>query len=337
MEEKKQNKKSRGNGQGSVYKLPNGKWRAAVVLGYDGQKKICKTKSGFRTKKEALAHLPILKETKPEIDQNIKFKNIYEEWSESHYQRISNGAKYGYIAAYKYCHPLYFKKFTELKTSDLQKVVDACEFQRRSKADIKSLFNNLYKYAIENDYCNKNYATFVKLPPKEKSKKDSFTKEERDKFWVDYNNGQVFTGYILIMIYTGMRYGEMTTIKKENVFLDKKYMIGGIKTEAGIDREIPICDKILPIVSLFYSTGKKKLLEMSEKVFYNNFYETLKRLKIRRLTPHACRHSAATALAELGIPPAIIKEILGHKEYSTTLGYTHISLSEKLKAVNKME
>jgi site-specific recombinase XerD len=76
---------------------------------------------------------------------------------------------------------------------------------------------------------------------------------------------------------------------------------------------------------------------MSEKVFYNNFYETLERLKIRRLTPHACRHSAATALAELGIPPAIIKEILGHKEYSTTLGYTHISLSEKLKAVNKIE
>lgn len=48
----------RGNGQGSVYKLANGKWCAERTIGYDaaGLRKT-KKKSGFHTKKEALAFL----------------------------------------------------------------------------------------------------------------------------------------------------------------------------------------------------------------------------------------------------------------------------------------
>lgn len=38
---------------------------------------------------------------------------------------------------------------------------------------------------------------------------------------------------------------------------------------------------------------------------------------------------------ERGVAPAVITAILGHEDYSTTLGYTHISLDEKLAGVNK--
>lgn len=57
--------KKRGNGQGSVYKLANGKWCAERTIGYDaaGLRKT-KKKSGFHTKKEALAFLQSEKEGK---------------------------------------------------------------------------------------------------------------------------------------------------------------------------------------------------------------------------------------------------------------------------------
>lgn len=45
-------KRTRGNGQGSVYKLLNGKYRAAVVLGYENGRCKRRTKSGFKTKKK---------------------------------------------------------------------------------------------------------------------------------------------------------------------------------------------------------------------------------------------------------------------------------------------
>jgi predicted amidophosphoribosyltransferase len=52
-QESKRKTRIRGNGEGTVYLLPNGKYRAEVTLGYTGEKRICKTKSGFKTKKEA--------------------------------------------------------------------------------------------------------------------------------------------------------------------------------------------------------------------------------------------------------------------------------------------
>lgn len=237
---------------------------------------------------------------------------------------------------------IYHRQFAGLKTVDLQRVIDNAKsldgkgLSRRSKADIKSLFNNMYKYAIRNDIANKNYAEFIVLPKKEKPKKDAFTKAEIKKLWKDYESGNEFTGYILIMIFTGMRFGEISTIKKSNIHLAEKYMIGGIKTDAGINRQIPICNKILPIVQKIYSQNKKKLLEIHEKVFYNSFYATLKRIGIRRLNPHCCRHTFFTLMANADVQPAIITETGGHEDYQTTMGYTHIKLNEKLKAVNKL-
>lgn len=328
--------KSRGNGQGSVYKLPSGKWRAAITLYYaeDGRR-VYKTKSGFVKKKDALDYLEVLRGER-EVNSKIKFIDLYNEWSKQHYPRVSRDSEYGYRAAYKYCKNLYPWVFADLKSKDLQAIVDSCDKQRRTKADIKSLLNNMYKYAIENDYVEKNYATFIKLPPKEKTKNDAFTAKEIEALWEDYRKGSEFTGYILIMIYTGMRFGELATLKKKNMHIKERYMIGGIKTEAGIDREIPICERIAPIITKFYIKNQQKLLEMSEKLFYNSYRETLERLNIRPLKPHCCRHTFSTLMANSGVQPAVIKETAGHEDYATTMIYTHIKLDEKLKAVNSL-
>lgn len=140
----------------------------------------------------------------------------------------------------------------------MQEIVDTVEGGYYPKQDIKVLLNNLFRHAVINDYCQKNYAEFIRLSPLGKSPKDAFRKEEINALWKDYASGHEFTAYILVMIYTG----------------------------------------------------------------------------IRKLNPHCCRHTCAAVLAEDGIAPATIKEILGHKNYSTTLGYTHIALQSKLDAVN---
>lgn len=343
---REQNKRTRGNGEGTVYQLPGGKWRAEITLGWRQGNRLVKTKSGFKTKKEALAALELIKQSPIDVNPNIKFCDIYDLWSESHYKNISKPTADGYRKAYQYAEPLHYFVFSQIKTADLQKVIDNASYEKngkarsagyRTKADIQSLFTNLFKYAIENDYVQKNYAEFVKLPPKPKTKKDAFTQQEIDALWRDYEAGNEFTGYILIMIYTGLRYGEISTIKKENVHIPERYMIGGIKTAAGIDRVIPIADYLYPIVAKFYLAGDKKILEMHEKVFYNTFYETLKRAGVRKLNPHCCRHTFATLMANKGIQPAVITETAGHEDYSTTLQYTHISLDEKLKAVNSLK
>lgn len=76
------------------------------------------------------------------------------------------------------------------------------------------------------------------------------------------NKLKKITDLTLIMLYSGMRSGEIRTIKKENIFLDKNYMIGGIKTDAGINRIIPIHPKIKELIIFYYN-------EFPEKNFFH--------------------------------------------------------------------
>jgi len=70
----------------------------------------------------------------------------------------------------------------------MQEIADGVDGGYYPKQDIKVLLNILYRYAIINDYCSKNYAEYIKLPPLEQSKKDTFTSDEIKKRWGDYDN-----------------------------------------------------------------------------------------------------------------------------------------------------
>lgn len=88
---------------------------------------------------------------------------------------------------------------------------------------------------------------------------DRYSDEEIKTLWsklYEINNVDI----ILIMIYTGLRPTELLEILTENVHLEEKYMIGGIKTDAGNDRIIPLNDKIIPLIKNRYDPNKKYLI-----------------------------------------------------------------------------
>ena len=169
--------------------------------------------------------------------------------------------------------------------------------------------------------------------------KRSFTEEEILMLWEDHDNGHEFTAYALLMIYTGMRPGELMQMKIADVHLDATppYMVGGIKTEAGKNRMFPIAKVIVPLVERMCERGKKKLLEMNEDNFRKAFNEMTARAGTRPLKPHECRHTFCSELALQGVQPGVIMRIAGHANYQTTAGYTHIQqLEESAKAVDKI-
>lgn len=69
-----------------------------------------------------------------------------------------------------------------------------------------------------------------------------------------------FIDTILILIYTGMRVGELLDIKVENVHINEKYMVGGSKTEAGKNRVIPFHERIVPLVKKWYDNAIKMVV-----------------------------------------------------------------------------
>lgn len=337
----KRNTKSRGNGQGSVYKMPNGKWRINVTVGYkikDGKAlPVRRTKSGFKTKKEALEYLPILKNEKRKT-QSFTLNYFWEGWSSSAMLKLSKNKQSHFKTAYNKMQNIIFTKMEDLTINDLQKVVDENAETYYPAKDIKTLLSHLYKRAVAQQVVNTNLAEFIELPPLNEKERTPFEERELQALWKDYIDGNKLTGYILLMIYSGMMPGELFQAEKHMIDWENGTIIGcGLKTKKRKETPIVLADCILPVLKdLCEYSESEKLLSMGRDNFYKEFHIILERCGCRQLTPYSCRHTTATALALKNIVPSVIQQVMRHTKFSTTQRYIHVDTESMKKAVNKL-
>ena len=341
QESKKKSIKHRGNGQGTVYKMRNGKYRASVVLAMyrdeNGKLKRKTASKVFVKKSDAIAALPGLKATKPEI-VDMSLHDLHEAYTDGkEFDALSKSQRDKLGIAWRRLAPIEFAMISTLTVDDLQTVIDGATSTYYPARDMKVLLSHLYRIAIRKEIVMHNKSEYIDLPDAPKAKRECWTKDEVAALWKDYETN-AFTGYILIMCYAGLRYGEIATIQLENIHLAENYMIGGIKTEAGINREIPIHKRIKPIIERFVSQRRKKLLEMNEDNFYDAYWTTIRRTGLRERPPQTCRHFYFSSMTAAGIEGGIIAETGGHASYLTTMkNYVRIPLEDKLDAVNRIE
>lgn len=321
----------RANGTGTVYKLQGRRkrpWVAAknkVIIGY------------YETKTAALEALNRLTGRSIEDRYNMTFAEVFEDWKAEHYREITKAGIYSYNRAFDVFEALHKKKFRELKTADFQTVIDQHSNQSHSTAaKHKQLITQMSKWAMREELITTNFASFVKLPENVKKEKEIFTEEEIRKLESD---GGETAKIVLMMIYTGMRIGELFSLPLADYH--ETYVVGGEKTEAGRNRIIPIMPEGRAYFRYFAdrATGDLLLSGYAGSRILNNFrkrdyYPLLDKLGIRRKTPHATRHTYASRARKSGMPPEILQKILGHADYNTTANiYVHTDIEELLKAV----
>ena len=338
--------KQRGNGQGSVYKLPNGKYRAVVVLGYevrDGKKHtISRTKSDFITKKAALEYLPQLRSNPKEIDTTITFKSLYEKWLPIHEGEVSRSTINCYKAAFKYYMPIWYLKFAEIGIDDLQECIDDCDKGKRTRQNMKALGTLLYKYALPRGYVpeNLNYAQFLKVRSGEVGTREAFTLKEIELIRQCINDVP-YADYIYCMIYTGFRPYEFLSLEIEKYNQQERCFTGGGKTKAGTDRLVTVSPKIIEIVDRLIQGKRKgpifcgsdgKMIPL-KKFREEYFYPVLETVGIIRdeshkLTPYSCRHTFATFLKQVEASDKDKLELMGHTSTDMLRHYQHINYSD---------
>lgn len=330
----------RANGEGSVYQTPNGKWKAEVSFWRDGIR--CRaTKAGLKTKREALEAIPALKEaalSEKDKPNDITIAELWEQLQEKWLPTLSKDKASHYRTAWTRLTSISRAKIRGLRYGDLQPLIDALGKQYYPARDVKALLRKMYELALKYEYADKDYAAMLELPPMKAGSRRALTLEEIQRMWADYEAGHEATGYFLIMAYTGMRSGELLTIKTANVDLAQQVCTGGIKTEAGKKRQIVFCDKIMPLVDKACKQGTERLCSLPEDAFYYEWKQLCRRISLKDADPYCLRHTAASLLAAEGAEPVIIQQLLGHKSYAVTAeNYTHIPLEDKLNAVNKLK
>lgn len=348
------------NRYGGVTKLSNASRRrkpyvVRITTGYEINMETGKSTQKYKiigyakTREDGLRILADYHEHPYDLENgNMTFREVYEEWSQNKYENASQSTINGYRAAYNTCTTIFERKFRELKTKDLQDVIDQSDKNYPTIRKIKILFNQLYAYAMQRDICNKDYSRYVdieKFNNKNPNKYDRkpFSKKEIDMLW-DFRDDKYYQ-IVLILIYTGLRIDELLSLKKEDVSLKEHYLnIIKSKTQSGI-RKVPISDYIFDFIQEWYESSKCDYLlhtEDQKKFNYRNYYDSyfvplMERLGLSQ-TPHCCRHTCISLLAEAKVSPTYSKMIVGHKGAMsmTEKVYTHIDMKELIKAVNAM-
>lgn len=346
------------NGYGSVIKLSGNRRNPYLVrktAGWQYDKEKDKQVQKYiiigyaPTKAEGLQMLAEYNKNPFDIESaKITFQEVFDKWSASKFPSISQSNINGYNASYKLCGTLYNKVFKDIRLADLQFVVDNCGKNYPTLRKLKVLFGQIYDYAMKNDICSKDYSKYVdisKFKSKNPNKMDrnKFSKEDIERLWQQKDDK--YYQIVLMLIYTGVRISELLDLKKENVHLDKQYFDVLIsKTENGI-RKVPIADKVLPFFEAWYhDTDSEYLLhtEDGSHFKYRNYYDSyflplMKNLGLTQ-TPHCCRHTCISMLAEAKVEQTIIKKIVGHSGAMTLTEkvYTHLDIEELVNAINKI-
>lgn len=329
------------NGYGSVSKMSGNRrnpYRVRITIGRnaDTGAVIQKSLGYYRTKKEALEALAAYNADPYDLTaEKLTFSQVYERWSESYFPKLSVSAQNTHKVAYSHCTPLYNLPMSGIRLFQLQSLIDTCGLNYASRERIKVLCQLIFAYAIRYEVVKENPVQYVDLGAKEEKEAihKPFTPEELDTLWNHLDTPWVDT--ILILCYTGMRYGELLKMRTEDVHLEERYMVGGSKTDAGKNRIIPIHHRILPLVERYYTHDRETLLPKMNSTTYNRRFK--KAIASAGLPPHLthdCRHTFASRMDAAGANIRATKAIMGHTGGDiTNKVYIHKALDELLKNV----
>jgi integrase len=339
------------NGFGSVHKLSGNRrnpWRVRKTAGWnENGKQLYETIGYYKTRQLALQALAEFNANPYDIKTNlITFSEVYEKWSEEHFQNIVPSAVRTWKSAYNYCKPLYNMRFKDIKVANLEETLKNADVGDTTKARMKSMFNLIYKYALKHEICDKDYAALCNSikKPKPQIERIPFSNEEIRILWdnIDFP----FVSMILIGIYSGWRPQELAILKTNDIDLDNKTMLGGLKTDAGKNRIVPIHSKILTLVEDYYNENNEQLFNdlvgqqgsfMTYDKYRARFKKVMEKLKMNH-KPHDTRHTFISLAKENKMDEYIIKLIVGHSiQDITEKVYTHRTIEQLKEEIKKIQ
>jgi len=303
-----------------------------------------------RFEDRATAMMALAEYNKSPYDINsskLTFSEVYEMWFDWKY--LKSNKKYSDSTircskgAYDKCKVLHKMKINDITSDDMQNIIDDYSLSHAYMEHIKNLFRQVFKYAMKYNIVKKDYSEYIEITKEEDDECGvPFTKEDIATLWKNVDKIP-YCDTVLILIYTGWRITEFMELETSNIDMENCTMTGGIKTDAGKKRIVPIHSGIKDIFMRYYNESNKFYLKsdfkenyhMSKPTYYGIFKNVLKECGIMdKHTPHDCRHTFTSLLDTAGANDVCIDRLVGHASKTLTKRtYTHKDIEELREAV----
>lgn len=132
---------------------------------------------------------------------------------------------------------------------------------------------------------------------------------------------------IELAIETGMRRGELLSLRWQHIDLDKRVAHLPM-TKNGTSRDVPLSTRAVATLRAL-RTGKSETVFTAAPNAVRLAWERLtRRLGLEDLHLHDLRHEAVSRLFEMGFNVVEVASISGHREFRTLQRYTHLRASD---------
>lgn len=251
-------------------------------------------------------------------------------------------------------HHLYHLRFVLLFFSDVPALRTtkalAEEFRRRRRTsnpaikdatinrDLSVLRHILY-WAVDEQLIAANPLARLKMAPERRIRRQILSVAE-EALLLGAATGHL-NAMILIALDTGMRRGEITSERWEDIDFSQKILsVTRSKTPGGESREIPLTGRLYAY--LFERRKPEGLViefhGQAVRIVKRAWKTALKNGGIRHLRFHDLRHTFNTRLMESGVLQEVRMSIMGHSTGSSIHSiYTHIELPTRREAIRKLE
>lgn len=350
--------KSRGNGEGSVYKLPTGRWMAEKTLGYhllpDEDRLVRdKRRKSFSKKKDALTWLHSMDAVQPR-GKEYTFGELYEAWLPTH--PAGKSTIDCYTSAARYLRPVWLLKMKDLTVDDLQACLDECPHGKRTRQNMKAVVGLVYKYGIPRKAIpdNLNLGPYLRVNAESSVERQAIPQKYVDAILAAGLAGTVpYADYVACHSFLGFRPSEFLALRVEGYNRKERAFRGGAKTEAGMDRIVTVSPKIAPLVDRVIGErtsgpvfcgpdGEPLSLQRYTDRFYavldavglENPVEEINGVMKHRYTPHACRHSFATMMKRVGGADKDKLSLIGHTSDAMLRHYQSVDYDDLRRITN---
>ena len=326
------------NGFGQISELKGrnlrNPFRVMVTVGKDQfGRPICRTlkpKGYFPTYNEAYAALVEYNKSPYDLEDSTLVSELYARWSERHFKTLTGDSLINsYKTAWRRCEPIENMRVVDVRTKHLKACIDNAPTPN-TKRMTKILLDLMFDYAVEYDMVERNFSRTFKLD-KEVSRSAienrvehvSFSDEEMALLW-KYVDEVPYVDLILVQCYMGWRPAELCTLQTKDVDLERRIIVGGMKTTSGRGRSVPIHENILRFVERWYTEavrcGRETLFRCPDSVngiltyekYRTRFSAALECIGVGSHRPHDPRKTFVTMCKKAGVDEYAIKYMVGH-------------------------
>ena len=143
---------------------------------------------------------------------------------------------------------------------------------------------------------------------------------------------------VVLAVFSGMRRGEILGLKWHDIDY-KRGIITLLDTKNGQKREVPMSDTVKNAIIQVRKHPASSYVFCSEHGqgrhdIRKSFSTALKKSGITNFRFHDLRHSFASQLVMAGVDLNTVRELLGHKDITMTLRYSHLAPRHKQHAVD---